>query len=232
MVELTQENTAEQAVAAGKIIRARELDYYDSVGQARAHAETEGIDELTFIPNIGYREYTGVPRKYPEDLEDRITSVFGRLLSGQPQTFIHSVNHRLTVGSTLPGASTDEAGAELVIAEHGRSCDIRMPLSEIIVTRMIPQVNSATRNETSQRNFKPVELRLGRTILVDYVRDAKDFETAVRDSHRPWEAVLVVGISAIHEYMSTMEAKADKYAPKGPGAVGRIEALQQMLESY
>lgn len=184
----------------------QEFDYFESGSAARAHAEAEGFDPGYLVES---GNYTKAPRLYSADLKKNMTRAFRWLAAPGSQPFLHSYHGTVTLGRTH---AVGETKLELDVPSQGAPvlqldrCDI------ITFTTSPPQKLSAT---SIQRSV-PAGLSVGRNVISgDYLDE--DMDQALRDRNRDWEHVLVVGDTAISDYVQLIMDEHEGQSNVGEG---------------
>jgi hypothetical protein len=218
----------ELATEACKIITQQEFDYFESESAARDHIVFEGLDPSDLsTTELGY---TKVPRIYSSNLDINLNDAFKTLGAPEEQDFVHIDRYGITLGRTPEGDGYD-AGIDLLLPSHGRSCSLRLRSATSSTFSLQPKQGDKTLEAS---RGKPIELPLGKNVLLaDSSED--DYSSAVYDSFRDWERVLIVGDAAIKKYiyMNWYEEKGEHVTQKQLGArigqVGLILALEKAL---
>jgi len=226
---LTNHEAWEMQEKAYAIITARTHDYPDLKVEAEQLAAIEGVslDELTY--DVGYKgSYTAVPRRYHQELGSRLIRSFLDLSSDEETPFVHVTDSKIIAGWTPAllddGLKRDKIRLEPV--NDGRACNLVLPRSYLTSMSMVPYINVA-RDYEPQDSVGSITLRLGRDIL-NASSTWREVETAVMDSYRTWETVLVVGDRAIADYLVEMRGTAEEHLPKTPG-ISRVRALEMVI---
>ncbi len=188
----------ELAVTAYTVITQQQTDFFDSRSVALQHARSEGINVMELGETASSTAYTTLPRLYPLRLAHGLQTAFEALASTDSHAFLHHDRYCITVGYTKPEAVKD-TNLTLLTDEEKHRCAAAIKSCRFIRRSLIPRQSGHTPSVTP--NLGAIDLPLGRNVLTDHSRDG-DFKDAIHDSKRDWERTLVVGVDAVHRYLS------------------------------